>query len=126
MQKAIGMAVLLLAVACASADDQGRAALVGTWVGTSPSQPGEVIFIPAGDGTFTWSVFDIEGTWEGDATSLRLNFGEDSPFCSGGYIDWAYEVEGSTLTADVVGGDCGDEPVDLGDPSPDWVFQRQN
>jgi hypothetical protein len=38
--KAITMAILLVAAACASPDQQGSAALAGTWVGSSPNQPG--------------------------------------------------------------------------------------
>lgn len=125
MQRAMIVTLVFLLCACASADDQGSAEIVGTWVGSSPGQPGEVTFVPAADGSFTWSVFDLEGTWEGDATSLRLTFSDDSPFCPAGNLIWDYQIEGSTLTADVMGGDCQDASLDVGPPSPDWTFERQ-
>lgn len=121
MGRTVAIVLLLVAAACGGSD--AGQALVGTWVGTG-DVPEEVTMILMEDGSFTWSIMDISGTWEADDTSLTLAFPEDSPFCAGGELLWEYQLDGDTLTSDVVGGDCP-EPVDVGPPSPDWRFERR-
>lgn len=65
---------------------------------------------------------DITGTWEADETSLTLAFPDDSPFCPGGELLLEGQLDGDTLTSDVVGGDCP-EPIDVGPPSPGLVVR---
>ncbi|HEX6230810.1 MAG TPA: hypothetical protein VF029_03780 [Actinomycetota bacterium] len=119
----LAIGTLLLAMA-ACGDSDGSEDLVGTWVGTG-NAPEEVTMTLSDDGSFTWSILDLTGTWEADDTTLTLAFPEDSPFCAGGELRWEYRLGEDTLTSDVVGGDCP-EGVELGPPSPDWRFERQS
>jgi hypothetical protein len=125
VSKLMGIAVLLATAACGASQADGEGALVGTWVGTSPAQPGEVTMVLMDDGSFTWSVFDLEGRWDVEADQLTLFFGSDSAFCADGNLVWDYQIEGTTLTSDVVAGDCGTDPVEVLPESPDWTFELQ-
>jgi len=120
----MAFAIALILAGCGPTADQSDP-LIGTWVGTSPRQPGEVTSTFVEDGSFDWSMGGIDGAWSSDGAKLTLNFLSGSPFCANGNLVWDYQIEGDTLTADVVGGDRGQDVIELGPPSPDWTFERQ-
>lgn len=60
------------------------------------------------------------GAWRADATTITSTFDVNGRFCPGGTLTWEYQLEGDTLTSEVVATTC---------PGPfvpeTWEFERQ-
>jgi hypothetical protein len=135
VRRAMTLGALLMAVLVSCGEDARNNAagsvtagstnpdLVGVWV----TVPGfdDVTLMLEEDGTFTWENRSLAaprttGTWAADATRFTYTFAEDGRFCPGGTLTWEYQLEGDTLTSEVVATTC---------PGPfvpaSWEFERQ-
>ena len=119
----VGLGLLSILVGCGGpAASQRDPALIGSWMGTSPHQPGEVAMELVSDGTFTWSAGDRFGTWRTEGTRLIFDFAADGGFCADGTLEWDYGIDGDQLTSDTVDSSCSG--VAIWPETPDWTFER--
>lgn len=130
------VAALLLGVVASCGEDAGNnATSSGATGSTSSSLPGTWLTVPGfddvqmtldEDGTFAWENRNLgalgktSGTWTADANTLTFTFSEDGRFCPGETLAWEYQLEGDTLTSEVVASTCPGPQV------PErWEFERQ-
>jgi len=140
MNRAGGLLVLLFVASCGEAaptsskcqwgevvseDNAGNVAssgLAGVWL-TAPGFDDVTMTLKA-DGTFTWENRSLDacasGTWTADGPRLTFAFAEEDTFCAGATLTWEYQLEGDTLTSEVVASAC---PGPLVPES--WEFERQ-
>jgi hypothetical protein len=78
------------------------------------------------DGTFAWENRNLgalgktSGTWAADANTLTFTFAENGRFCPGETLTWEYQLDGDSLTSEVVASTCPGPLV------PErWEFERQ-
>jgi hypothetical protein len=132
---ALALGVLIIALGVSCDDDAGNVTgsgtpgstssdLVGTWRTVAGFD--DVTLTLEEDGAFTWENRNLgalgktSGTWTADATTITSTFAEDGRFCPRGTLTWEYQLEGDTLTSQVVATTC---------PGPfvpeSWEFERQ-
>jgi hypothetical protein len=130
------VAALLLALGVSCGGDAGNnvtssmatgsanSSLQGKWLTVTGFD--EVTMTLDEAGTFSWENQDLgalgktSGTWTAEANTLTFTFAEDGQFCPGETITWEYQLNGDTLTSEVVASTC---PGPLVPES--WEFERQ-
>lgn len=120
-RRSVGLIVAVLVAGCGGSSDAADA-LPGRWVGTGQA-PGEVTMVLDQNGSFTWSNGELEGSWEANGQRLTFSYPDSSSFCPGGSITWEYELDGDSLTSDLVEGTRAGFSTPPG--SPDWTFMRE-
>jgi hypothetical protein len=119
--------LLLAGVACGGGSDgEGEgtgvsSGLTGKWQTTPEFE--DVTMTLRDDKTFAWDNrtqgSSTNGTLSADARTLTFSFAEEQLFCPRQTITWEYQLEGDTLTSDVVANTCGLPP------GGSWEFKRQ-